>query len=81
MAKPAVRIMIMKYILDPMMVYMLSEIDSASYHWQSATLHENIAADEIGSGKLLGEKWLFVVVAEGENDSRCTFGMQRRPSA
>ena len=63
MIKPADRIMIMKYILDPMMVYMLSEIDSASYHLQSATLHENIAADEIGSGKLLGDKLHFVVVA------------------
>ena len=70
MIKPADRIMIMKYILDPMMVYMLSEIEFASYHWQSATLHENIAADEIGSGKLLGEKLPFLVAAEGKNDSR-----------
>ena len=68
----------MKYILDPMMVYMLSEIDRASYHWQSATLHENIAADEIGSGKLLGEKWPFVVVAEGKNDSRCMQALARK---
>ena len=55
--KPADRIMAMRFILDPMMVYLLSEIDTSSYHWQAATLHDSVISDSIGSGKLLGEKW------------------------
>ena len=71
MTKPADRVMVMRYILDPMIVYMLSEIDAASYHWQTATLHGNVNADTIGSGRLLGERWPLLTAVEGKNDNRC----------
>ena len=76
--KPADRIMAMRFILDPMMVYLLSEIDTSSYHWQAATLHESVISDSIGSGKLLGEKWPLLIAAEGTNDARCMKALESK---
>ena len=79
--KPRDLLLLMRYVLGPMMEYLMSEIEHASMHHHSAMLHRWATTGHYGDDEDFSGKWPLLIAATGSSDLACMRALEEKHKA